>query len=139
MARGCGAASWPRRPGSTTSARPSSSSTSRPTWRRPSPGCGPRRAGAPGAPGQGGAPRVVVPSDQSARLEELLAEQDVVAAAVARLAEPPPAGAVALVQRSLNGGFAGGPEGLVLVTDKELVGTGPIRRPRALRRVVPRD
>ena len=88
---------------------------------------------------QGEGHRVVVTSDQSARLEELLAEQDVVAAAVARLAEPPPAGAVALVQRSLNGGFAGGPEGLVLVTDKELFGTVRVRRPRALRRVVPRD
>jgi transcription-repair coupling factor (superfamily II helicase) len=83
--------------------------------------------------------RVVLTSDQAARLSELLAEHDVVAAPVSRLAEAPPAGAVALVDRSLNGGFAGGPEGLFLVTDRELFGTVRVRRPRALRRVVPRD
>ncbi len=83
--------------------------------------------------------RVVLTSDQSARLSELLAESDVVAAPVSRLREAPPPGAVALVERSLNGGFAGGPEALVLVTDRELFGAVRVRRPRALRRVVPRD
>ncbi|MDQ3870814.1 MAG: DEAD/DEAH box helicase, partial [Chloroflexota bacterium] len=83
--------------------------------------------------------RVVLTSDQSARLSELLAESDVVAAPVSRLGEVPPRGAVTLVERSLNGGFAGGPEGLVLVTDRELFGAVRVRRPRALRRVVPRD
>jgi transcription-repair coupling factor (superfamily II helicase) len=83
--------------------------------------------------------RVVLASDQSARLSELLAEADIVAAPVARLEEAPPAGAVSLVERSLNGGFAGGPDGLVLVTDRELFGTVRVRRPKALRRVVPRD
>ena len=83
--------------------------------------------------------RVVLTSDQSARLSELLAESDVVAAPVSRLREAPPPGAVALVERSLNGGFAGGPEGLILVTDRELFGAVRVRRPRALRRVVPRD
>jgi transcription-repair coupling factor (superfamily II helicase) len=83
--------------------------------------------------------RVVLASDQSARLEELLAEADIVAAPVHRLDEIPPAGGVALATRSLNGGFAGGPDGLVLVTDRELFGTVRVRRPRALRRVVPRD
>ena len=34
-------------------------------------------------------------------------------------------------------GFAGGPDGLVLVTDRELFGTVRVRRPRVLRRVVP--
>ena len=56
-----------------------------------------------------------------------------------RLREAPPPGAVALIERSLNGGFAGGPDGLVFVTDRELFGTVRVRRPRALRRVVPRD
>ncbi len=60
-------------------------------------------------------------------------------AAVIRLREAPPAGAVSLVERSLNGGFAGGPDGLVFVTDRELFGSVRVRRPRALRRVVPRD
>jgi transcription-repair coupling factor (superfamily II helicase) len=83
--------------------------------------------------------RVVLTSDQSARLSELLAEADIVAAPVSLLAEPPPAGGVVLVERSLNSGFAGGPEGVVLITDRELFGTVRVRRPRALRRVVPRD
>jgi transcription-repair coupling factor (superfamily II helicase) len=87
--------------------------------------------------------RVVLTSDQSARLSELLSEllseADIVAAPVATLHEPPPAGGLALVERSLNSGFAGGPEGLIVVTDRELFGTVRVRRPRALRRVVPRD
>ncbi|MDP8903882.1 MAG: transcription-repair coupling factor, partial [Chloroflexota bacterium] len=83
--------------------------------------------------------RVVLTSDQSARLAEILADADVVAAPVGRLREAPPAGGVALVERSLNGGFAGGPDGIVLVTDRELFGSVRVRRPRALRRVVPRN
>jgi transcription-repair coupling factor (superfamily II helicase) len=83
--------------------------------------------------------RVVLTSDQSARLSELLADADMVAAPVNRLSAPVERGGLALVDRSLNGGFAGGPDGLVLVTDRELFGTVRVRRPRALRRVVPRD
>ena len=63
----------------------------------------------------------------------------VTSASVSRLKEAPPPGAVALIERSLNGGFAGGPDRLVFVTDRELFGTVRVRRPRALRRVVPRD
>ncbi len=51
----------------------------------------------------------------------------------------PPPGAIALIARSLNGGFTGGPDGLTFVTDRELFGTVRVRRPKALRRVVPRD
>src|SRR5262249_36973344 len=58
---------------------------------------------------------------------------------VHRITEAPPAGAIALVERSLNGGFEGGPDGLAFVTDRELFGTVRIRRPKAMRRVVPRD
>ncbi|HEX5466492.1 MAG TPA: transcription-repair coupling factor, partial [Candidatus Limnocylindrales bacterium] len=83
--------------------------------------------------------RVVVTSDQSERLSELLDEAGIVAAPVARLGEAPAAGAVALVERSLNSGFSGGPDGLVVLSDRELFGTVRVRRPRAMRRVVPRD
>ena len=83
--------------------------------------------------------RAVVTSDQSARLSELLGEAGIVAAPTARLADAPPPGGLALVERSLNSGFAGGPDGLVVVTDRELFGAVRVRRPRALRRVVPRD
>jgi transcription-repair coupling factor (superfamily II helicase) len=82
--------------------------------------------------------RVVLTSDQSARLEELLGESGLYAS-VTNAPPAPTAGGLALVGRSLNGGFAGGPEGLVVVTDRELFGTVRVRRPRALRRVVPRD
>ncbi|MDQ3447969.1 MAG: hypothetical protein M3432_02170, partial [Chloroflexota bacterium] len=44
--------------------------------------------------------RVVLTSDQSARLSEILAEADIVAAPTAHLVEAPPAGGLALVERS---------------------------------------
>ncbi len=83
--------------------------------------------------------RIVVASDQAPRLADLLAESGHPVAVVGRVAEAPPPGAVALVERSLNGGFTGGPDSLVFITDRELFGTVRVRRPRALRRVVPRD
>ena len=55
------------------------------------------------------------------------------------LSEAPPPGAIAIIERSLNGGFVGGPEGIAFVTDRELFGNVRIRRPKAMRRVVPRD
>jgi transcription-repair coupling factor (superfamily II helicase) len=82
--------------------------------------------------------RVVLASDQAPRLAELLEEAGH-PAAVVHAPEPPPPGAIALVERSLNGGFEGGPDGLAFVTDRELFGTVRVRRPKAMRRVVPRD
>jgi transcription-repair coupling factor (superfamily II helicase) len=84
-------------------------------------------------------PRVVIASDQAPRLAELLEEGGHVAAVGDAVTEAPPPGAIALVDRSLNGGFAGGPDGLVFVTDRELFGSVRVRRPKAMRRVVPRD
>jgi transcription-repair coupling factor (superfamily II helicase) len=83
--------------------------------------------------------RIVLASDQAPRLAEVLEEAGHPVAVVERIEEPPPPGAIALVGRSLNGGFVGGPDGLVFVTDRELFGTVRVRRPKALRRVVPRD
>ena len=82
---------------------------------------------------------MVLASDQSARLSEILAESDIIAAPTAGLAAAPVAGGLALIERSLNSGFAGGPEGVTLVTDRELFGTVRVRRPRVLRRIVPKD
>ncbi|MEO7663555.1 MAG: DEAD/DEAH box helicase, partial [Candidatus Limnocylindrales bacterium] len=95
-------------------------------------------------PGEGGAtpatlPRIVIASDQAPRLGEVLAEAGHAAGITGRIVEPPPHGAIALIERSLNGGFAGGPDGLVFVTDRELFGNVRVRRPKAMRRVVPRD
>ncbi|HEY8870483.1 MAG TPA: transcription-repair coupling factor [Candidatus Limnocylindrales bacterium] len=83
--------------------------------------------------------RIVLASDQAPRLSEILGEAGHPAAIVSRVSEAPPPGAIALVERSLNGGFEGGPDGLVFVTDRELFGSVRVRRPKALRRVVPRD
>ncbi|HSK52218.1 MAG TPA: transcription-repair coupling factor [Clostridia bacterium] len=83
--------------------------------------------------------RIVLASDQAPRLAEILADAGHPVAVVAGLADPPPPGAIALIERSLNGGFADGPEGLTFVTDRELFGNVRIRRPKAMRRVVPRD
>ena len=83
--------------------------------------------------------RIVLASDQAPRLAELLSDSGRSAAVVNRVGEAPPPGAVVLVERSLNGGFSGGPDGLTFVTDRELFGTVRIRRPKALRRIVPRD
>ena len=83
-------------------------------------------------------PGIVLASDQATRLAELLGEAGIPAGVTMAPGAPPP-GAVALVGRSLNAGFGGGPDGLVLVTDRELFGIVRVRRPKALRRVVPRD
>ena len=83
--------------------------------------------------------RIVLASDQAPRLAEILEEAGHSVAVVDRIDAAPPPGAIALVGRSLNGGFSGGPEGVTFVTDRELFGTVRVRRPKALRRVVPRD
>ncbi|MEO8207896.1 MAG: transcription-repair coupling factor [Chloroflexota bacterium] len=84
-------------------------------------------------------PRIVIASDQAPRLVELLSDGGHPTASLGGIDTPPPPGAVVLVERSLNGGFAGGPDGLVFVTDRELFGNVRVRRPKAMRRVVPRD
>jgi transcription-repair coupling factor (superfamily II helicase) len=83
--------------------------------------------------------RLVIASDQAPRLADVLDEAGHAVAVVDTVSEPPPPGAIALVGRSLNGGFVGGPDGLAFVTDRELFGSVRVRRPKALRRVVPRD
>ncbi len=83
--------------------------------------------------------RVVLASDQAPRLAELLGEAGHPVGIVSRITEAPPPGAIALIERSLNGGFEGGPDGLAVVTDRELFGSVRVRRPKAMRRVVPRD
>ena len=83
--------------------------------------------------------RVVLASDQAPRLADLLHEQGLPTGVTDRLSEAPAPGTRTLIGRSLNGGFAGGPDGLVVVTDRELFGSVRVRRPKALRRVVPRD
>jgi transcription-repair coupling factor (superfamily II helicase) len=83
--------------------------------------------------------RIVLASDQAPRLAEILGDAGHPVGVVGALREAPPPGAIALIERSLNDGFAGGPDGLVFVTDRELFGSVRVRRPKAMRRVVPRD
>jgi transcription-repair coupling factor (superfamily II helicase) len=121
-------------------------------WREPvlPPGRGARiaeaverwRAEDAARPGSGKAatqPRIVIASDQAPRLAEVLEEAGQSAGVTNALPDMPPPGGLVLVDRSLNGGFAGGPDGLVFVTDRELFGNVRVRRPKAMRRVVPRD
>ncbi|MBI2781691.1 MAG: transcription-repair coupling factor [Chloroflexi bacterium] len=84
-------------------------------------------------------PRIVIASDQAPRLAEVLEEAGLPAGVTNAVAEAPPPGTVTVVDRSLNGGFTGGPDGIVFVTDRELFGNVRVRRPKAMRRVVPRD
>src|SRR5262245_35833423 len=86
-----------------------------------------------------GEPRIVIASDQAPRLAELLEEGGHSAGVTDVIVEAAPPGAITVVDRSLNGGFSGGPDGLVFVTDRELFGNVRVRRPKAMRRVVPRD
>ena len=64
-------------------------------------------------------------------------------ARTARTSPPdaPPPGGVAVVERSLNGGFEGGPDGLAFVTDRELFGSVRVRLTdaRTFRRPSPRS
>jgi len=83
--------------------------------------------------------RIAIASDQAPRLAELLEEAGEAAGVTDAVAEAPPEGSITLIDRSLNGGFDLGPEGLTFVTDRELFGNVRVRRPKALRRVVPRD
>jgi transcription-repair coupling factor (superfamily II helicase) len=121
-------------------------------WREPvlPPGRGARiaeaverwRAEDAARPGSGKAatqPRIVIASDQAPRLAEVLEEAGQAAGVTNELPEAPATGSLTLVDRSLNGGFAGGPDDLVFVTDRELFGNVRVRRPKAMRRVVPRD
>ena len=85
------------------------------------------------------APRIVVASDQAPRLAELLEEAGETVGVTDVVGEAPPPASITIVDRSLNDGFDGGPEGLTFVTDRELFGNVRVRRPKALRRVVPRD
>ncbi len=109
-------------------------------WREPTLGLG-RATGIVGAVDgwRTDGARIVLASDQAPRLADLLDGGGHPVAVVDQVEPDLAAGAVALVGRSLNGGFTGGPDGLVFVTDRELFGTVRVRRPKALRRVVPRD
>jgi transcription-repair coupling factor (superfamily II helicase) len=84
--------------------------------------------------------RVVIVSQQAARLAELFGERDLPVGRVADVDEAPPAGTLTLVQGAATEGFqlADGPDGgLLLLTDYEVFGwTKPRRamRPRAAAR-----
>src|ERR1019366_9142444 len=84
--------------------------------------------------------RIILASDQAARLAELLSEAGRPVGVTNRLLVAPPPGAIALIERSLNGGFGGGPDGLLVITDRELFGSVRVRRPQGpapVRRATP--
>ncbi len=67
--------------------------------------------------------RVIIVSQQSTRLSELLEGEDIIAYPVADVAQPPPPGSVTLVQGSLAEGWTmDGDSGNILLSDVELFG-----------------
>ncbi|MCL0073820.1 transcription-repair coupling factor [Dehalococcoidia bacterium] len=76
--------------------------------------------------------RIVIVSQQSERLSELLREQDIPASPQAQLDQLPPLGSLTLVHGSLAGGWAW--NGTLLLTDAELFGFVKKRRPAPKRR-----
>jgi len=83
--------------------------------------------------------RLVITTDQASRIGELLDEAGRPTGAVAELAEPPPEGGIGLAHGSLSSGFAHGPSGLLVLTDRELFGAIRVRRLTPAKRVVTRD
>ena len=83
--------------------------------------------------------RVVVTTDQAARVGELLEESGRPVAAVAELREAPAAGGIGLVHGSLSAGFSHGPSGLLVIGDHELFGGTRVRRLAHAKRVPTRD
>ena len=100
-------------------------------WREP---VLPRRPGRAPRRGRRGLARRTAPGSSSPRTRRRAsrscsARPATPVAVVERVAEAPPPGAITLIERSLNGGFVGGPDGLAFVTDRELFGTVRVRRP----------
>jgi transcription-repair coupling factor (superfamily II helicase) len=86
-----------------------------------------------------GGSRVAVATDQASRLAELIGDAPGRIGPVDALAEPPPAGSLALVHGSTGAGFVHRPSRLVVLSDRELFGATRVRRLFASKRVVTRD
>ena len=91
-----------------------------------------RLAGCGRPPGPATAPGSCSPATRPPRLADSWARPAIPSAVVQRIVEPPPPGAIVLVERSLNGGFEGGPDGLVVRHGSRAVRDRP--RPSAARR-----
>jgi len=74
--------------------------------------------------------RIIIVSHQARRLSDLLEEKDIIAPPLSQIEEPPPPGAIALVEGSLAQGWV--MDSLTLLTDAELFGF--TKRRRRLRR-----
>jgi transcription-repair coupling factor (superfamily II helicase) len=83
--------------------------------------------------------RVVLSTDQASRIGELLEEAGLQVAPVAELREAPAPGSIGLVHGTLSAGFAHGPSGLMVLSDRELFGAVRVRRLTPSKRVVTRD
>ena len=84
--------------------------------------------------------RIVITTDQAARVGELLEEAGWgVVAPAAELRTPPAPGGIGLVHGSLTAGLIHAPSGLVLLTDRELFGAIRVRRLTPAKRVATKD
>ena len=78
--------------------------------------------------------RIVLVTRQAERLSDLMREQHLFVAPTDSVDEPPPAGAVTLVDGILAAGLTYGPADLVVLTDAEVFGWSRPRRRRSVRR-----
>ena len=83
--------------------------------------------------------RVVIVSEQSARLSELLAEAGVATPVSDALVSDPKPKSVTLLHGGLDGGFQGGVDALTIITDRELFGATRVRRAAVHRRGITRE
>jgi transcription-repair coupling factor (superfamily II helicase) len=82
---------------------------------------------------------VIVTTDQSSRVGELLEEAGRPVGPVAELRAAPARGEIAVVHGSLSAGFTYPPGELIVLTDRELFGATRVRRLTTGKRIVTRD
>ncbi|MCX5978570.1 MAG: transcription-repair coupling factor [Chloroflexi bacterium] len=83
--------------------------------------------------------RVLIVSEQAARIAELITEGGERAVVSEGLLTNPKPGSLTILTGGLDGGFQGGVDGLTVITDRELFGATRVRRPAVHRRGITRE
>ena len=83
--------------------------------------------------------RVVIVSEQAARLSELLADAGVATPVSSTVHRDPELGSITLLHGGLDGGFQGGVDALTVITDRELFGATRVRKVSVRRRGITRE
>ena len=83
--------------------------------------------------------RVLIVSEQAARIAELITEGGERAVVSEGMLSNPKPGSLTILTGGLDGGFQGGVDGLTVITDRELFGATRVRRPAVHRRGITRE